>query len=333
MENLAVWGSIAGLGLASGVNLYATVLVIGLGTRLGLLQLNPALAHLQILSDPVVLAVAGVAYLAEFLADKIPWVDSAWDSLHTFIRPVGAALLGATAIGAVDPAAKTVAALLCGGVALSGHSTKAGIRLLANHSPEPLTNVGLSLGEDILAVGGTFAALQYPIATLLVLGLFLILFLAFAPRLLRLLRAEVSGIRFLLKKLLSSPAALPSPLVETLPENYRTFAEKRGLLHNLRCCLPCVIGAGVNGIRHAAAFFCLSEERAFLLTRRWFRVREVPLDLTRSEAQHFESRLFFDELRWHSNGKRRTLFFYKESANRGEKILQLLSRPAVRAAN
>lgn len=333
MENLAVWGSIAGLGLASGVNLYATVLAIGLGTRLGLLQLNPALGHLQILSDPIVLAVAGVAYLAEFLADKIPWIDSAWDSLHTFIRPVGAALLGATAIGAVDPAAKTVAGLLCGGVALSGHSTKAGIRLLANHSPEPLTNIGLSLGEDVLAVGGTFAALQYPIATLAVIGLFLILFLAFAPRLLRLLCAELRGIRFLLKKLFSFPTTLPLPLVETLPESYRAFAEKRGLLHNLRCCLPCVIGTGVNGIRHAAAFFCLSEERAFLLTRRWFRVREVPLDLTRSEAQHFESRLLFDELRWQNNGKRRTLFFYKESANRGEKILQLLPRPAVRAVN
>lgn len=181
MENLTAWGSVARLGLACRVNLNATVLAIGLGTRLGLLQLNPALAYLQIRGNPIVLSVAGVAHLAEFLADKIPWVDSAGDSLHTFLRPVGAALLGATAVGAVDPAAKTVTGLLCAGVALSGHSTKAGIPRLVNHSPEALTTIGLSTDEDVLAVGGTFAALQCPIATLVVIGLFLILFVAFAP--------------------------------------------------------------------------------------------------------------------------------------------------------
>ena len=123
-----------GLGLVSGLNLYATVLTVGLGLRLGLITLTPETSGLAVLSNPYVLIAAGVIYLIEFFADKIPWVDSIWDSVHTFIRPLGAAVIGATAIGAVEPQTAVIAAL-CAGVSLSGHSVKAGTRLLANHSP------------------------------------------------------------------------------------------------------------------------------------------------------------------------------------------------------
>jgi len=138
MDTIALLGSTFGLGFVSGLRLYSTVLTIGLGVRFGLIHLHPTLSSLNIITHPMILTVAATIYIVEFFADKIPWVDSLWDSIHTFIRPLGAALIGATAFGAVDPVAKTAIMLLCGGVALSGHSMKAGTRVLVNHSPEPL---------------------------------------------------------------------------------------------------------------------------------------------------------------------------------------------------
>ena len=116
MEAINLLGSTMGLGLVSGLNLYATVLTVGLGIRLGLITPNPELSGLAVLSSPYVLIAAGVIYLVEFFADKIPWVDSIWDGVHTLIRPLGAAVIGATAIGVVEPRAAVIAAL-CAGVA------------------------------------------------------------------------------------------------------------------------------------------------------------------------------------------------------------------------
>jgi len=134
MEIVALLSSLMGLAFVSGLRLYGTILVLGLGIRMGL----------------------------EFVADKIPWVDSAWDSIHTLIRPLGAALLGAAALGDVDPRIKLSAFLLCGSVALASHTGKAGIRLAVNHSPEPFTNVAMSLAEDGVAAAGVWLAVSHP---------------------------------------------------------------------------------------------------------------------------------------------------------------------------
>src|SRR5678815_2269483 len=158
MEVLNLLGSTMGLGLVSGLNLYATVLTVGLGIRLGLITLNPEMARLEVLASPYVLIAAGILFVIEFFADKIPWVDSIWDAIHTFIRPLGAAVVAATAIGAVNAETAIIAAL-CAGISLSGHSAKAGTRLLANHSPEPFSNIALSLIEDVLVVAGSWLAL------------------------------------------------------------------------------------------------------------------------------------------------------------------------------
>jgi hypothetical protein len=131
------------------------------------------MSGLEVLSSPYVLIAAGVIYLVEFFADKIPWVDSIWDGVHTIIRPLGAAVIGAAAIGVVEPRTAVIAAL-CAGVSLSGHSVKAGTRLLANHSPEPFSNIGLSLGEDILVVIGSWLALRHPAIMVTVVVIFLI---------------------------------------------------------------------------------------------------------------------------------------------------------------
>ena len=169
MELVTLLSSLMGLAFVSGLRLYGTVLALGLGIRTGFIRLDPAMSRLEVLGDPLVIAVAGVIYVVEFFADKIPWVDSIWDSIHTLIRPLGAAVLGAVAIGDVDPRLKLSAFLLCGSVALASHTGKAGIRLAVNHSPEPFTNIGISVVEDAVAAVGVWLA--YVMAALIVIWL------------------------------------------------------------------------------------------------------------------------------------------------------------------
>src|ERR1700733_903904 len=156
METIELIGVTMGLGFIAGIRLYATVLALGLAIRLEWLHLGAIGKPLEILAHPAVLIAAGLAYFVEFFADKIPWVDTLWDCFHTFIRPIGAAILAATVLGSVDPVLKLTLILLCGGVAFASHSSKAAVRLVVNHSPEPFTNIGMSLVEDALAPLGVW---------------------------------------------------------------------------------------------------------------------------------------------------------------------------------
>jgi hypothetical protein len=151
-----------GAGFSSGLNLYATVATLGLLQRYGVIHLP---APLEILAHPWVLGIAAALYLLEFFADKVPYVDTVWDAVHTFIRPPAAALLGYGAAGAAAPEWRWGAALLAGGVALASHGTKASARAAVNTSPEPFSNWVLSFGEDLLAVWLTWMATAHPIAT------------------------------------------------------------------------------------------------------------------------------------------------------------------------
>jgi hypothetical protein len=151
-----------GAGFSSGLNLYATVATLGLLQRFGIIHLP---AQLEILAHPWVLGIAGALYTLEFFADKIPYVDTIWDLIHTFIRPPAAALLAFAAAGAAPPEWRWGAALLAGGVALTSHGTKASARAAVNTSPEPFSNWVLSFGEDLLAVWLTWMATAHPLAT------------------------------------------------------------------------------------------------------------------------------------------------------------------------
>jgi len=190
MKTLTLLGAVTGIALFAGIRLYATVLTVGLCLRYGLLSLPPELSSLAVLSHPYVLVVAGVCGAAEFLADKIPWVDSLWDALHAILRPAGAALIAFAAVGRLDPAAEVAVVLLCGGVAFSSHSAKAGARLLVNQSPEPFSNLLLSLAEDVLAVAGSYSVIAHPLAALAVVAVFLALFALLARRIFRRLRKK-----------------------------------------------------------------------------------------------------------------------------------------------
>lgn len=165
MNPIQTLGLALGAGFSSGLNLYATVATLGLLQRYGVLHLPPSL---QGLSHPWVLGIAIALYLVEFLADKIPYFDTIWDAIHTFIRPPAAALLAYAAAGAAPAEWRWGAALLAGGVALTSHGTKASARAAVNTSPEPFSNWILSFGEDVLAVWLTWMATAHPLATTIV---------------------------------------------------------------------------------------------------------------------------------------------------------------------
>ena len=168
-----------GAAWASGINLYATLLVLGLLGASGHIQLPP---DLQLLQDPLVIGAAGFMYMVEFFADKTPGVDTGWDALHTFIRIPAGAALAAGAVGEVGPAVSVAAALVGGSLAAGSHATKAGSRVLINTSPEPFSNWLVSLLEDVLVVGGIFASLNYPWAFIVFLILFILLMVWLLPK-------------------------------------------------------------------------------------------------------------------------------------------------------
>lgn len=172
MNPLSALGVVLGTGFSSGLNLYATVVTLGLLNRFGFVHLPPPL---QVLSHPWILGIAAGLFVIEFFADKIPYFDTVWDAIHTFIRPPAAAVLAYASIGDVSPEWRWAAALLAGGVALTSHATKASTRAAVNTSPEPFSNWILSFGEDLLAVWLTWMASAHPLATTIVVVALLVL--------------------------------------------------------------------------------------------------------------------------------------------------------------
>jgi hypothetical protein len=171
-----------GVAWASGINLYAAILVLGILGSSGNITLPP---DLMILTDPLIIAAAGVMYAIEFFADKIPGVDNGWDAIHTFIRiPLGA-LLAAATVGEVNPAATIAAALLGGGLTASTHATKSGARMLINASPEPFSNWMASLGEDAAVIAGLWTALYHPLVFVIFLVVFILLLVWLLPKIWR----------------------------------------------------------------------------------------------------------------------------------------------------
>jgi len=171
-----------GLAWASGMRLYAVLFTAGALSHFGYVQLP---GTLQVLENPLVLGVSGFMLVAEFLADKIPAVDSVWDSIQTFIRIPAGALLAALALGDHDPALMIAAGLLGGTLTAGTHAAKAGSRALINTSPEPFSNVAASLGEEALVASGLFTAFHYPVLFLVLLGIFVILLIWLLPKVFR----------------------------------------------------------------------------------------------------------------------------------------------------
>ncbi|MEP6847262.1 MAG: DUF4126 domain-containing protein [Acidobacteriota bacterium] len=185
MEWFSTMSLALGSAWTSGINLYATVTVLGLLQKFGLAKLP---GGLDALDNWWIIGIAGGLYLIEFFADKIPYLDSIWDVVHTFIRVPAGAVVAYAATSHLDPSVHTIATLLGGGLALTSHGTKAALRAGANLSPEPVSNWILSLSEDVVAFGGVLLAVFAPFAIMTILGLFVVFFLWFAPKVFRAIR-------------------------------------------------------------------------------------------------------------------------------------------------
>lgn len=171
-----------GAAWASGINLYAAILVLGILGITGNIVLP---AGLDVLMNPMVIGAAGIMYIAEFVADKIPVVDSGWDTVHTFIRIPAGVLLAAGAVGDVNAAVGVAAGICGGGIAATSHAAKAGSRVVINTSPEPFTNWAASLSEDVAVIGGLWAALYQPWLFLVLMVLFVLLVIWLLPKIWR----------------------------------------------------------------------------------------------------------------------------------------------------
>ncbi len=173
METIELIALTMGVGWASGINLYAVIMMLGILSMTGNMELPQ---QMEIVQNPLVLGTASIMFLVEFLVDKVPGVDTAWDAIHTFIRIPAGAMLASSAIGDVTPAVEFAALLTGGGLAATSHTIKAGSRAVINTSPEPMSNWIASITEDFAVVAGLYAALNHPVGFLI----FLVLFILFA---------------------------------------------------------------------------------------------------------------------------------------------------------
>jgi hypothetical protein len=243
VERLHLLAVALGLATLAGINLYLTVFVSGLAIHFHWITLAPAYQSLEILGNPWIIALSGIFYFLEFFADKIPWVDSIWDAVHTVIRPIGGALLAIQVLGHPNPTFTVIVALLAGGASLVSHTAKAATRLATNTSPEPFSNIALSFGEDAAVLGGLALIHYNPVLALSVFAVAIVAFLYFASRILRAMKAKI----WLAWKKLNVPAyfnvAEKLPIV--LPGGLADVFSKQNLLGETTAwAVPCISGRG-----------------------------------------------------------------------------------------
>lgn len=283
------------LGFASlaGINLYLTVFASGLAIQQQWIDVSQSYPELAILGHPAIVAISGVLFALQFFADKVPWVDSLWDTVHTVIRPVGGAFLAVQVLGTPDPIFDVVAALLFGGVSLMTHSVKAGTRLIVNHSPEPFSNIALSLTEDVAVLGG-LALIKYSIVQsdpwllLSVFGTILLCIAYLGPRLFRAVKANA----WLVWRKITAPAAdlLDRDLPASLPHELAILCAKRNVGgEKIAWAVPCLSASakGVPGnvFGHLIATADEPDKLRFVAARRW-RPIFAELDLATYKVAH-----------------------------------------------
>jgi uncharacterized protein DUF4126 len=243
VERLNLLSVALGLACLAGINLYLTVFVTGLAINQHWIVLSPNYQSLEILGQPWIVALAGIFYFLEFFADKIPWVDSAWDAVHTLIRPIGGALLAIQVLGHSTPTFDVLLVLLAGGTSLVTHMAKVSTRLIANSSPEPFSNIGLSVAEDVAVFGGLALIHYNPLLALSLFALAIAAFLYFAPKVLRSMKAKI----WLALTKLNGPADLkrPSTLPIALPARLAPIFSKQNVLgETIAWAVPCISGRG-----------------------------------------------------------------------------------------
>jgi uncharacterized membrane protein len=232
-----------GLACLAGIDLYLTVFATGLAIHFHWIVIAPQYQSLEVLGQPWIIAIAGILYVLEFFADKIPWVDSAWDTVHTIIRPIGGALLAIQVLGHHSPIMDVLIVLLAGSTSLVTHTAKASSRLVANSSPEPASNIGLSIVEDVAVLGGLALIHYNPILAISIFALAIAAFLYFAPKVFRSTKAKIwLALNKLnaaadLHRAATLPIALPARLAPT-------FSKQNLLGETIAWAVPCLGGRG-----------------------------------------------------------------------------------------
>ena len=289
MERLDLLSVALGLACLAGINLYLTIFVTGLAIHFHWFTLAPQYQTLEVLGNPWIITIAGILYFLQFFADKVPWLDSAWDAVHTFIRPIGGALLAIQVLGHPSPTFTVIVALLAGSTSLLVHTAKAAARLAANTSPEPFSNIGLSLGEDAAVLGGLTLVHFNPLLALLFFLLGIAAFLYFAPKILRATKAKL----WLAWRKLNGPAALddtPVKLPERLPARLASvFARENLLSQTIAWAAPCISGRSWRIPANLfGALVATNEEphKISFVARKRGHVFVRPIDLEGSVASH-----------------------------------------------
>lgn len=340
MDTLQLIASAAGIGVLAGIRLYLTVLAVGLAVRFEWLQLGESFSQLSVLGDWRVIGFAAVASLIEFFSDKVPWLDSAWDSVHTFIRPIGAAFLTLAAFDSVDPGLRFLLILITGGAALTSHSAKAATRLAVNHSPEPFSNVALSLAGDVAVPVGVWAVMEYPLVVGTAAALFVLAMLLIAPKIYRVLRVEAIAIGSLVRSwfdaedskvpeisiapgaLAEDPGRLATMLASIaapLPDKYSVrISERFGFTTPFA--LYGVLRRGASRGRNRVGYLCLLEDRFVFVAKTLLGWREQEFSHSDLEEIRFERGLLVDDLRMTVGGKEVTFDLFKDRSRRGERL-------------
>lgn len=305
MQPMIHIASILGLSFASGVNLYLGVLVTGLCVRYHWVTGLPG--ELSILGHPAILIAAGLLYLVEFFADKIPFVTVIWDFIHTVVRPVGGALLALAAAGDLPPVVKVLAVLAGGGIALSTHGTKMGFRLLAHTAPEPATHAAISVAEDLGVVALLALAYRYPALASAVLVALLALMAFFIPRLLRTLGFLFTSLAGRVRAWFgpAGPAVVPGWVLERA-----LAADPSGRARILEAYAKSVKGAP----KLAEGFLVRTDQRWHFIYRGLFKSRTVDLDEGRMEPLRTDRGWFYDTLHFSKDGKVMSFYVTKDRA-------------------
>jgi hypothetical protein len=322
MEALIKLSSVMGLSLTSGINLYATVAVVGLVSKFNLIKGLPV--EFRAFDNDLIIIVAILLYLCEFAADKVPGFDSLWDSIHTIIRPFGAALISLTVVGEADPSVEVLAALLGSSLALATHSAKAGTRLIINMSPEPFTNIAMSLAEDVGVVGFSLLVMSHPFLSLVASLVLIVLLVWFGPGLWRGALLLLKAIPVRLFTLFSG--ATDGELKESLPDNYeesldQEMAKGEQVQASLKCYLRKVKGCG----RNRKGYIVLTDKRLLFVFRKFFQTRLKQWNLPEIEKVKLQKRFLMDVLGVKSEGKFFQALFLKNRSNAVKSLSEQLN--------
>ena len=336
MEILQLLGVAVGLASLAGLNLYLTVFLTGLAVRFDWINLAPEYQRLEVLADPLILAVSGVLFAMEFFADKFPWVDSAWDAVHTAIRPVGAALLAIMVLGESNAVFNVVVGLLAAWLGFTTHALKSTVRLQANASPEPISNIALSVAEDTTVVLGLGLIFTYPIVALVLAILLLAAIWFFVPRMLR-----ATWIKLWLcgRKLRLAPDEVPvAELPDDLPSAAHTAVEDHaGPGWRVEWAVPCISGNGPGYPRNRFGWLVSADGPAQMLyfVPRGHNAKPRALPPGAPSLARLEHKFLADVLvlGWPGDGSGARFLFDRGSRSLGQFVAdRLAGRPAAPAA-